>query len=594
MMRGAATGGAPSRADIEGGQVASNSLEGALAAGAGARGGGVATGQPRGQANPLMALAGQGGAQLGGVAQAAGARSGELAAARGGYAGAENTIRGQDYTGQGLAADRAEAQARMENGQRSLNDSRRLAYEQRSFDVNKAQQQGQLNKVGIEADQIQAQRRADAQKTSIGDDIAGFGVDAIRNFSDRNTKDMKPNALLEMTRKAKGMLDGVNASNESLKYGSSTGPRPIPPRAEEMLARVNAQRELLNDGPSTQAAIDRSTAPADAPRYLDQGDMRKGELDAMEARMRADEARMRADDGGPPKQGPLRAMMLKEPSAMPEKMGGGENPYAHKSLFGDAPEGYAASRSGHAGYMFGTKNNPTPEAGYGDLRSDRDGSRAPGSDDADHGEGHALSKKDQAISLSDEETKNKSISIVDTGTMAKDGVRQPQGFTRYEPHKGAHEVEEKQSYSDKETKDRVTHEVQSTKQDAPRDLGEIDKTPRTVENTNPRVLLKDVNIPSSLDVMGLPTNHDRGSRTAPNKLSGDEMSGVRARQPPEVTVHPAAKAEVARATKPSSDTEVAVSRSPRAPTPTRAFPTRTPRPRRADLSPSSSATRTGR
>jgi hypothetical protein len=145
MLRGAAQGNAPSRAEIEGGQVAGDSLEGVLRAGAGARGGGTAVGQARGQANPFQAMVAQQGTQLGGTAGAAGARSGEMNSAMGSYGAGAGLIRGQDAQGQNLAQKRAEAQSQSEMAQRRLNDSRQQGFERDAFNVRKAQQGGVLS-----------------------------------------------------------------------------------------------------------------------------------------------------------------------------------------------------------------------------------------------------------------------------------------------------------------------------------------------------------------------------------------------------------------------------------------------------------------
>lgn len=176
MLGNAAHGGAPSAANVMGGQVAGQSLDGALAAGAGARGG-LAQQAAAQRAGATQ----QAGMQLGGVNQYAAMRAGELGDARSAYLGGVTGIRNQDFQSQGLAAQQAEAQAQAENFQRGLNQEGQMAFEQRGFDVNALELERALRQKQIYAGQFAAnaarqQANKEAQMGFIGNVVGGIGT----------------------------------------------------------------------------------------------------------------------------------------------------------------------------------------------------------------------------------------------------------------------------------------------------------------------------------------------------------------------------------------------------------------------------------
>lgn len=132
LQQQAAAGNAPSRAAIMGNQMAGQSLETTLGAGAGARGLGAAAAQS-------MAMRGQGAMQLGGMQQMAGLRSQEMQDARGQYMAGASGIRAGDYANQAMSQQQAEAQAQSENAQRRLNQGAQMGYEQAGLNVEQAQ-----------------------------------------------------------------------------------------------------------------------------------------------------------------------------------------------------------------------------------------------------------------------------------------------------------------------------------------------------------------------------------------------------------------------------------------------------------------------
>jgi hypothetical protein len=83
------------------------------------------------------------------------------------------------------------------------------------------------------------------------------------------------------------------------------------------------------------------------------------------------------------------------------------NPYAHKSLFGNAPEGYAKSRANQAGNMFGRRRIDASykDRLWGDGEKDAQTGSAPGTDDFDASSGRVKDKFSRQIMVSDDRAK---------------------------------------------------------------------------------------------------------------------------------------------------------------------------------------------
>jgi len=406
LLRSAALGGAPSRAEIESGQVANNSLEGALATTAGQRRGGQAG----------QTIGAQAGQQLQGAAQGIGARSQEMGAARGGLIGANQTIRAGDYSAQGLAQQRAIAQGRMQTAQERLNDARKMAYEQRGFGALKAQQEGQLSREEIEAQRSGAAARANEAEHASQQDTVWKAVGFGSKLSDKRAK-----AKAKLPTKLDAAIS-QSRDNEPLKYGEN------PYGDWGKPTDVNTIR-------GGHQVYGNETTPRTG----------EGEPDVVSGgrqRQSLDEAMAKASGGGG-----LESSHWGEDSAANTRAALRQEDTRERPLFGPGhlTEGtrhgdYARSRAQQPGGMFGADDRPVdapaPEADYGDLRSyvggsERDTSAglAPGSHDLAFGEGKKLSADDEQISLSDEAAKKAAFlagadygaEIASPGKMAKEG-----------------------------------------------------------------------------------------------------------------------------------------------------------------------------
>jgi hypothetical protein len=123
LLQQAAQGGAPSAASIMGQQAGAQSLASTLGASAGARGMSAGAAQ-------MGARAGMGGQQLGSLAQYTAMRGNEMGAAQNAYGAAGSAMRTGDYAQQGLAGQRAQADAASQFAQTQLNDQAQTGYEQ--------------------------------------------------------------------------------------------------------------------------------------------------------------------------------------------------------------------------------------------------------------------------------------------------------------------------------------------------------------------------------------------------------------------------------------------------------------------------------
>jgi hypothetical protein len=268
-------------------------------------------------------------------------RAGEMAAGRDAYMAGATGQRGQDL---GLAG----AQAGLEQGQRSANDQREGYYEDLSQSTKNAEVGHQLGRTESDQNAANAQRAqgqaenaaSAAQQQKMASMAVGGITGGVQGWA-------KSPGETQPAQKSSDPWDPSNysGSDERMKKNvRAVGGADLKRQADAMLEKQSGQHAAqLRDGPATQKAADRSTDDTDAK-----------DVEAI----RGQRAPIERDD----------------PYPKAEPRIDRENPYAHKSLFGDAPEGYAKSRKGKAGYMFGG----APEASYGSLRK---GGGAPGSDD---------------------------------------------------------------------------------------------------------------------------------------------------------------------------------------------------------------------
>lgn len=184
-----ARGEAPSRAEILGRQLGSQSLEASMGAQANAKGGPLAQAAAQAQAaQQAQSLQSQG------IAAYSGMRGEEMNRARGAFSGTMAGIRGQTYGQQGLQQEQVDSRAKSENFQRQLNQEAQMSYEQRAFDVNKSAMQAGLAREAVEAQKKaaydrdqEAQRNADFQKVAAGIGAAGSVIASV--WSDERSKE---------------------------------------------------------------------------------------------------------------------------------------------------------------------------------------------------------------------------------------------------------------------------------------------------------------------------------------------------------------------------------------------------------------------
>lgn len=187
LQQQAAAGNAPSRAALMGNQMAGQSLEATLGAGAGARGLGAAAAQS-------MAMRGQGGMQLGGMQQMAGLRSQEMQDARGQYMAGASGIRGGDYASQAMSQQQAEAQAQAENAQRRLNQQGQMGYEQAGLNVQQAELDASLRKAAVQNAENERTRNEHDERNARAMRVYTAGANAITTLGTRSDINTKQNA----------------------------------------------------------------------------------------------------------------------------------------------------------------------------------------------------------------------------------------------------------------------------------------------------------------------------------------------------------------------------------------------------------------
>lgn len=374
MMRTAATGGAPSRAAIEGAQVGDNSLEAQLGASAGARGPAAA------QQN--AAATGAVGLQLQGADRAGLGRSAETNRALLAYGQNTGAMRKGDYTMQQLDQRQAEAQAQQQLNQNQRNQTGQMGMEQLGINTEQAQVNASNRLAGIQnkANQDTAESDLAHQKRT---------VDTYKGLSNMITSDERAKqkaALPGLAAKGRAMLEQQNANRDSLRYGSSVGKidAGLAARGRAMLDQSDANRDSLRYGPSVQ---DRSVED-----HVDQDDVdtiRGNQASAEDVDTirfgqpnRGDVNRIKHGhdiDSAPPTDGEMQSA---EHGLLPETRGG-----TSERGVGGVERGYAKMREGQMGgnvgmngasYDLGTGYSDDPDKHYGSTGGN---TYAPGTDD---------------------------------------------------------------------------------------------------------------------------------------------------------------------------------------------------------------------
>jgi hypothetical protein len=268
VMRSAALGSEPSRAELLGRGLIDQSLKAQLAGAASARGGAEAQMAARRQVQQ-----GAAGFQQQGMNQLAALRADEMERARSAWGQQVGQIRGQDYQGVGAAtglaqmeAQKAQAQGQLEAEQRRLNQAGQLAYEGMGWDTNNASLQAGIGKSQLEQSSYQfgrqmdmAERQMDAQQTaamvSAGAGVAGS---AIGHYSDMRAKQPAP-LLLDVGRKPKAAAPSWLA-----QYMDQNATRRDNEQAREehddRMDEIRPEQDIARDDPyagTTPGGIDR-------------------------------------------------------------------------------------------------------------------------------------------------------------------------------------------------------------------------------------------------------------------------------------------------------------------------------------------------
>ncbi len=250
-MRQAAMGNAPSQAAILGNAAAGQSLQQQLGASSGARGMGQAAAQ-------MQAQQGMGAQQLGAVGQYTGLRGNEMAHAQSAFGAGANQMRGGDYTQQGMAQQRAEAQAHSELTQRQLNQGAQMGYEQMGINVQQNDVDSALRNAAV-----QNQKNADMQASHDARNARNMKVYAAAGnamgtmVGDPGLGDQTSGSDERMKQSVVPLYEapGTELSDERTKQAKKPEESKTPPRKPSMTDRAYAglssafdkTREVMSD-----------------------------------------------------------------------------------------------------------------------------------------------------------------------------------------------------------------------------------------------------------------------------------------------------------------------------------------------------------
>jgi hypothetical protein len=177
LMRGAANGSQPSRAELLGRRMIDDSVDAGMATAASSRGGAL------GAASAMQAAQRQG-VQMrqAGSRDLAAMRADEMSHARDAYMGAATAGRGQDL-------QESFGQAENERYQRGLNQQGQMGYDQMANDIQARDQQAAMQQAAIDSSDYQKQKEMNAhsqdRETGLISSIAGGAAGAVGGLFDK-------------------------------------------------------------------------------------------------------------------------------------------------------------------------------------------------------------------------------------------------------------------------------------------------------------------------------------------------------------------------------------------------------------------------
>ena len=329
-------------------------------------------------------------------------RAREMADASSQYFGASTAQRGQDV-------DFATKQANLNAGQNAANDGRNSFYEALGFDVQKTELNARLGRSAAEVSSNDAARQAtlarEATSAANAARVEGAVIGGATGAASAYDK-------IRSDPRSKTAVRDLSTSGMSTKTGMKR-----PGMSDKEAARLKEQGEGIADGWREAAGL--STVSTPGNKSAARGE---AEFESPKARLRA--RAMRADAN--PYDAPYERGMFARPTDAEtepntDALHAGierqitadkpapaiirDDPYAPKALFGGGPRGYAASRRGHAGYMFGG----APDAVHGFEKDHRFG-MAPGSEDA-QSSGKLTNQYDRDIAMSDPAAKQEAYAL---------------------------------------------------------------------------------------------------------------------------------------------------------------------------------------
>jgi hypothetical protein len=385
LLKQTATGAVPSAAEQLGTKQAADAMAAQAALGGSIRGGGMArAAASRGAINNMATID-----QTQRQANLA-TRAGEMAGARAAYLGAATGQRGEDL---GLAS----SQAGLDAGQRASNDQTHGFYEDLSQATKNAQVSHQLGRTAADdaaanaarstalaGDQASQQRAWRNVDTATGAVQGGVGA-----YQKVTASPDKPAASTDNSNPDPDTTD----SDENMKnVTDDLMTPPSKPISDKEAARLMHEADAMQAHTEGQrAAFGMSTTDTEGNKSAGRGEVSpKAAVKARVARM-ADQPNPydaayepmygKTDDAKSTDR--LHAAIEHQIEAdRPAPSIIRQDPYAPQSLFGHAEKGYAKSRAGQPGYMFGG----APRASWRDYvwgpgQKDAQNGLAPGSDD---------------------------------------------------------------------------------------------------------------------------------------------------------------------------------------------------------------------
>lgn len=340
----------------------------------------------------------------------------DMAAGRTGLSQGLAAQRGLDQQGQYLSDQQTELQAQSEDAQRKLNDAGQYGMDQLGINTEAAALGGRQHAQATATSLKNAQTAADDASTnrSIGlmstglsaIPVVGSGMSAVgqsqqvthkpdQDPSDERVKTkLPPSALTRLVAQAHEMQSGIEAQREMLKNGPSVGeasrtedtaaPAPVAPKNPEpsMQSKTapfsSKPKPLLASVAGPNASESLPSDDIEANYRLANGGGAAGTAPAMTGYDRSMYSRQ--DDGTVPNTDALHAGI--EASIENDKPAGKKDPLAGRAYEAGAqqgPKGYHESRRGAVGDVLGGGPKASYDLGFGDSG---DKGMAPGTHDA--------------------------------------------------------------------------------------------------------------------------------------------------------------------------------------------------------------------